>query len=572
MINLTETLTVSILLFLVLIIVRTGAKRGYSESKISMVLGLGIVAFALFSLNYTTLGWLTVVILVVLLIVGHIENKEKIIGISLIFMLALAMAGATISPAPIEPGSHTIMANPQNAQLLNGYITLSGDLWIMSYSTPLNSSIYPQENSQIDANTVCIDIYNPHLSGNTSLTLQIEQWSLNSQGNKTDVIMQNDTITTPYRAFSQQSFNLPNSPTTTFITIEIQGSGFTGTHKSFVQPYIPFYQAGALIFLLFLFSILAIITVISIGITKIVIARAKYFPPLTQRHWLLLLIGMGMTIYQLANVFYENLSGVSWLIYLIPYWFFIQLTILSLWKDESEKELLIHISKNTDNNDIKSKLYLIRTASSNSDQFEKQHIKDRSYIDFLKRIFGIERAIIYNGTQEDIEKMPNMSQEDIKKFVSAQGKQPKWKFKDKTKHRDHVFDAGYILDPNKPEPAIQVVKNGKFRKKEYFEMGTSGHHMKHNYHFLTEWQTTATTGEKLEQLTKSNAELIALTHIKGTQFEQNTLLELLTKIAEETINNGNKNLDFQNAVTEIVERVTKAMEGIKQGAKDGTTA
>ena len=318
MINLTETLTVSILLFLVLIIVRTGAKRGYSESKISMVLGLGIVAFALFSLNYTTLGWLTVVILVVLLIVGHIENKEKIIGISLIFMLALAMAGATISPAPIEPSSHNIQVTPNNAQLLSGYITLSGDLWILSYSTPLNSSIYPQENSQIDANAVCIEIYNPHLSGNTSETLQITQWTVNSHGNRTNVIVENDTITTPYRAFSEQSFNLPESPQVTLISITIQGSGFIGTHKTFIQPSIPFYQAGALIFLLFLFSILAVITIISIGITKIVISRAKYFPPLTQRHWLLLLIGMGMTIYQLANVFYENLSGVSWLIYLIP--------------------------------------------------------------------------------------------------------------------------------------------------------------------------------------------------------------------------------------------------------------
>ena len=243
MINLTETLTVSILLFLVLIIVRTGAKRGYSESKISMVLGLGIVAFAMFLLGYDQLGWLTILVMVVILLIGHIENKEKIIGISLIFMLALAMAGATISPAPIEPGSHNIQVTPSNAQLLSGYITLTGDLWILSYSTPLNSSIYPQENSQIDANAVCIEIYNPHLSGNTSETLQITQWTINSHGNRTNVIMQNYTITTPYRAFSEQSFNLPNSPTTTFITIEIQGSGFTGTHKSFVQPYIPFYQA-----------------------------------------------------------------------------------------------------------------------------------------------------------------------------------------------------------------------------------------------------------------------------------------------------------------------------------------
>ena len=93
--------------------------------------------------------------------------------------------------------------------------------------------------------------------------------------------------------------------------------------------------------------------------------------------------------------------------------------------------------------------------------------------------------------------------------------------------------------------------------------------MKHAYHFLTEWQTTSTTGEKIEQLTRANAELISSTYIKGAQFESQTLENLLEKIKEQTMESSGTKINMETVLNELKQRIVDLTEGKKQGAENG---
>lgn len=393
------------------------------------------------------------------------------------------------------------------ATILQGQTSSNGDYWIIVEKNPVtNQSAYPQPFTTLHSNSLQIDIYTP-ISHNDTLKVVIEQYT-QVNGNKTNPQWENQTISTPYRSFSRDQITLPPANSQETLQITIANTTITYYHLSIPSANIPFYSQGKLQFLGFVMAVTALIIFMTAGLARLLIKKAKYFPPLPVRLWAGAAIMSGLIAYSIASTNYYTIPTVEWGEWFIPITIISLLVFLHLYPSESKKELYIQLTGDYKNLEAKTGIYSIMTAPANDytgwkdelgKQSGKQYIRSRSYIDFLKRLIGKQIRIAWEQGQDPIT-MPQPTT-----------KVPKWKLKD-TEKEDHPYSEGYLLDPDATPTIKKHILDETKRIKQKIKVlhiEISGKHMQHVEEFLTDYRAAVAAGEQIEVLDLKNTELQA---------------------------------------------------------------
>lgn len=293
--------------------------------------------------------------------------------------IRIAMLLISIALMPVIISSFT---------LVQGQSLQNGTLFIVSYNTPAGQE-YPQPFQPIHANNLTLEVYSPLT---TVQTAHIHIKSYIKSENETRNL--NQTFTILPRELVQISVLLPKSSHWQEITLTWDNVSVVYMIHTYEPAVFPFGN-NPLGMLALIGIIMLMFTGINIGITKATLERSKYFPKLSQRMWLAVLVLTGIILYSLITSYYYDLTGNDWEIWLIPLWFFNFLMILNAWKSNSEETLLIHI-RGTTSKDLETGLYAIRTATLsekergkyNIPNISEEYIDNRSYLDFLKRLLG----------------------------------------------------------------------------------------------------------------------------------------------------------------------------------------
>ena len=424
--------------------------------------------------------------------------------------------------------SITIATGTAQGHLVQGQVNQNGTLWFISYSTPSGTQ-YPSPFDSFHANNLTLTVYSP------LTTVQTAHIAISgTQGNTTRWLNQTLTIM-PHQV---QSFTLgiPAVQGQQLVSIEWENNTVSYYISTYQPVQFPFGN-NPLGLLALVGIIMLLFTGINIGITKLLLDRAKYFPKLSQRAWLGILVLTGLVIYTITSQYYYDLTGNDWAIWLLPLWMFNLLMILSAWQGKDQTELYMHI-KQSQGNDLETGIYSLKTApltAREQGKYEYQHhsgkeyIDPRSYVDFLKRLAGIHIPILME-TPEQPDKMEN-----------PKGKEPRkpWVMRDRIS-KEHPYSEAYLLDPRKPEPTLKKLaeiappeteEGKKKRERKHLVLLThlDGRHMKQAEYFLADYIKEAEAGIKIHELTKELANSKAEATSKAFNF-QTELVELFQEI------------------------------------------
>ena len=428
-----------------------------------------------------------------------------------------------------------LLGSVSHAGLIQGQVNQNGTLWIVSYQTPSGNQ-YPQPFDAIHANNLSLSIYSPLTTVQTAV-IHVES---KQQGNTTEY--ENQTFTVLPRTVQTVNLRIPQSGQQQTITITYDNTSVT----YFIQTYAPaaFPFGNNPLALLALIGILMLaFTGLNIGLTKAAIARAKYFPPISQRVWIAIVILTGLILYSIYEGYYYDLTGSDWAIWLIPLWFFNFLMILGAWKGKDQKELYLHIRGNQ-GNDIETGMYVIRTAPltehekgkyAGVNHSGKEYLDDRSYIDFFKRLMGLHVPIIMDSPEQP----DNLSNPQVKNT----SKHALWKMKDRPS-KEHPFSEAYLLDPIGKPPSLSKLDgetitkgNGKTRTRHYLALVShlNGVHMKEAENFLSGYITASESGKKIHDLNKRLAENESELNVKAYNFQKEIITHTIDRLNMESV-------------------------------------
>ena len=428
-----------------------------------------------------------------------------------------------------------------SANLVQGQVNPNGTLWIISYQTPTGTE-YPQPFNNFHANNLSLLIYSPlAVVSNASITVK----SFNPTTNTTEYENQSFTVM-PRKV---QTFDLLIPPSTMKQEISITYDNNTVVY--YIQTFQPvqFPFGNSPLGLLALVGILMLtFTALNIGLTQIILNKAKYFPKLSQRAWIGLIVITGLIIYNIATQYYYDLTGEDWAIWLIPLWFFNLLMILSAWKGKDQDELYIHI-RESKGKDLETGIYAIKTAPMNAKeeskyndliQSGKEYIDNRSYTDFIRRLAG-KHIIITMDTPENPDQMQNPRSERIRKITNEEKeekireKKP-WKMIDRP-NKERPFSEAYLLDPKSEPPKIQKIpipekpmqegeKRSRWhRERKAYALQThlNGKHMQEAEYFLSNYITASESGKEIHRLNKELATNQSELNTKAYKFQHEVI-------------------------------------------------
>ena len=361
----------------------------------------------------------------------------------------------------------------------------------------------------------------------------------------------------------------------------------------YIQTYKPVnfpFGNNPLGLLAFVGIIMLMFTAINIGISKAIINKAKYFPKMSQRIWIAMIIMTGIIIYNIVTQYYYDLTGYDWGIYLIPLFIFDLLLILNSWQGKDQEELLIHIHE-TSGKDIETGIYAIHTAQMSVKELAKypiefpsgkEFIDPTSYKDFLGRL--INRRIPINM---DMAENPDNIEKLHSGKITKKGKKM-WKLKDRI-NKEHPFSEGYFIDPLGEKPAIvkkelptgekakklfrkndlpegensETQPKEKYKKAWVFETRLNGHHMREAEKFLSDYIAVSESGKKIHELSGELAKNTAELNTKAYNWQ--------SEIVKYIFDISNKSSEFQNinpeAPKENKEKIDK-----KEGEENGKSA
>lgn len=437
-----------------------------------------------------------------------------------------------------------------SGHLVQGQVNPNGTLWIVSYQNPTGSH-YPAPFADFHANNLTLTVYSPLTTvQNANITVK----SFTQSTNTTRYLNQSFTIL-PHKV---QSFDLliPASPGKQEISITWDNVTTTYLVQTYTPVSFPFGD-NPLGLLAFVGIIMLVFTGLNIGLTKVILEHAKYFPKLTQRAWAALIIMSGLIIYNIIINYYYDLNGQDWALWLLPLWFFNLLMILSAWQGKEQEELYAHIKEAS--GDLETGLYAIRTAPMTEKEkgkypipnhSGKEYIDARSYMDFIRRLFG-QRIPIIMDTKEQPDKISNPS--------SRQLKRP-WKMQDRVS-KEHPFKEAYLLDPLLDEPQITKLEipNGLDRKGQpknkkvlILLSHLNGKHMKEAEYFLADYVTASESGKEIHRLNKNLAINQASLNTKAYKFQ-----EEIVDFVYDVINQKQTFQDFQERIITKKENETK---------------
>lgn len=256
--------------------------------------------------------------------------------------------------------------------------------------------------------------------------------------------------------------------------------------------------------------------------------------------------------YEIITTYYYDMTGQNWALIFIPLFLFDLLEVLSVYPSKTELDELIQI-RDTSANEIETGLYSIRTATMSEsektrynqieNQWGKEYIEERSYKDFVKRLFNI-RIPIRMEVPEQPDKLENVKslkpgkvqyqgkrliKHPFTEFIiySEKGKQKKrkyWTMKDRPS-KEHPFTEAVLINPLKPPPALTYIevptgkkdKEGlpKTRKVMILNSFMDGRHMQEATDFISQYVGSSEAGFVIHRLTKQNALLKAEMSQKG---------------------------------------------------------
>lgn len=429
------------------------------------------------------------------------------------------------------------------AGLVQGQSLPNGTLFITSYQTPLGTQ-YPQPFDSFHANNLSLTVYSPF---NTTQTANIHvksQTLIGTTKNDTQkflTVYENQTFTIEPRRLQQIDLLIPKNTQKQTVTMTWDNVSVTYYIQTYQPAVFPF--GNNPLGLLALVGILMLaFTGINIGITKVILQRAKYFPKLSQRAWLGLIVLSGIIIYGIIDSYYYDLTGQDWAVWLIPLWFFNLLMVLNAWSDGTEETLLLHIHE-TRGHDLETGLYSIRTAKlteketgkqpkENQEKIEEEYIDNRSYVDFVKRLFNRHIPILMEASEHPDE----MENVEARKPLPERRKKP-WKMVDR-KGKEHPFSKAYLIDPLSMPPIITEIetptqklrKDGtpKTKKSPVLLSHLNGKHMKEAEYFLSNYVTASESGKEIHRLSLDLATNQAELNTKAYAFQK----ELIDKIYE----------------------------------------
>lgn len=412
--------------------------------------------------------------------------------------------------------------------LVQGQSLQNGTLFIVSYNTPTGQE-YPQPFQPIHANNLTLEVYSPLTNVQTA---HIHIKSYIKSENETRYL--NQTFTILPRELVQISVLLPKSSHWQEITLTWDNVSVVYMIHTYEPAVFPFGN-NPLGMLALIGIIMLMFTGLNIGITKAVLERSKYFPKLSQRMWLAVLVLTGLILYSLITSYYYDLTGTDWEIWLIPLWFFNFLMILNAWKSNSEETLLIHI-RGTTSKDLETGLYAIRTATLSEKEKGKynianiteEYIDSRSYLDFIKRLLGFHIPINME-VQEYPDELEQVKSLEPHRQTKRTGKP--WVLKDR-KGKEHPFSKAYLIDPKQPAPALEKIQenrgtdkkgNERTRKTLVLRSHLNGKHMKEAEYFLSDYTTASESGKEIHRLSLDLAENQSALNIKAYDFNKEVI-------------------------------------------------
>ena len=490
-------------------------------------------------------------------------KKILIISITLLLLLTVLTAITTQTPATQDK------ATPDN--LVQGNVNPNGILWIVSYSTPQGSH-YLTPFESIHANNLSLTVYSPlsHSSTNNITVLSFIPITQTRNGTTTTQITDpeydNQSITATPRTVMSFDLHIPQTSGKREVSITWDNttvSYFITTYKAAILPF----NDNPLALVGIIGIVMLIFTGVSLGISKAIIERAKYFPPISQRIWGLLIMITLISTYELVETYYYDMTGTNWGLIFIPLFLFDLLEVLSVFPSKTELDELIQI-RDTSANEIETGLYSIRTATMSEsektrynqieNQWGKEYIEERSYKDFVKRLFNI-RIPIRMEVPEQPDKLENVKslkpgkvqyqgkrliKHPFSEFIiySEKGKQKKrkyWTMKDRPS-KEHPFTEAVLINPLKPPPALTYIevptgkkdKEGLPKTKKVMILNSfmDGRHMQEATDFISQYVGSSEAGFVIHRLMKQNALLKAEMEAKSYSFNEEIIGDMFQGI------------------------------------------
>jgi hypothetical protein len=439
-----------------------------------------------------------------------------------ILIMLISILGTGIASASLVQGhqasSNKILIEPDN--LVQGQVNKHGTLWIVSYQTPTGNQ-YPHPFDSLHANNLTLTIYSP-ISKVTKASIEVKSFIKST--NTTEY--ENQSFTVLPREVEEFDLLIPSSTHKQEISITYNNNTVT----YFIQTYSPIkfpFGNSPLGMLAMIGIFMLIATGLNIGVTQVILRRAKYFPKLSQRAWIGIIVITGLIIYNITTQYYYDMTGKDWAIWLLPLWFFDLLMILSSWKGKDTDNILIHLKGSSDK-EIETGIYTIKTAPLDAKEQTKiptliqsgmEYIDTRSYVDFIKRLAGKHIYVTWD-VAENPDKLSKVSSRfPERKDGIHQKRILQWHFKDRP-NKEQPFEEGYLIDPKSPAPIIEKIaipeepqqgeqKEKRWHRKKYvtiLQSRLNGKHMQEAEYFLNNYITASESGKEIHRLNKELAQ------------------------------------------------------------------
>ena len=470
-------------------------------------------------------------------------KNKKIMGMAFTVLLAsILMIG-------VSEGSGT--------QIVQGKITSSGLLFIILEKQPLTSSYGLIQGIAHDPNFE-IYLYNPNAQTNVQLTIMT--WSKWINGTPENPTFQNQSISAGQKTMTQVDFSVQLTSQTENMSMTIQGTGYQFQEKIKNPSIFPFYQAGELPFFGWVAVSVSMTIFASFGSALLILRRAKYFPPVQGLKLLFISLAVIGTLASQVITNYYTFISLQWWQWLTPIYLVSLIIFLSYIPPYIKRGILLKFLADHSKGEAYTEIMTILTTESELTDHPEghrnsgmEHLDRKSYLDFLKRMIGIRKPIVFlDGKLPDQIQHPTRTEP---KRLDTMNILKKLRNK---KRLPTDYDFGYLLTHEGEVRIEKLPRNDDPEKKrEYLIIPLSGHHSSYIEDFLAGIQNSTLKGERLAEYKSKNAELKAEI-LSGTFLNDLSIVDEIgrvvnlqeelkpTKEPEKAANEATKKLEEKN--------------------------
>jgi len=456
----------------------------------------------------------------------------------------IIMLSLFITLAPVSSAS--------TPTLIQGKVAQDGVLFFVLEKQPAsNNYAVVQENEVLHDPNFELFVYNP--SNTPTITVIAEEYTISTSGMPSNITRQNTTFNVPQDQMIEEQFTISLTQEKKFIDIGINGTYYSSQEQLITIPSVPFYATGELPYLAFIMTMSGLVIALSFTSALALLRRGKYFPPIKLVYVLVIAALTAIAGEGLITSDYYQIIQTRWEFYFIPLYALFLLIFLSNIPNKTQKGLLLRFLTDRGNGEIKTQFQVIHTSEIELLELEGMRhsgmelINSRSYVDFVKRLFGVHIPIYFAQGElpSEIEKPERLRLQKTLQFALKNT----FRFRNLKKEASD-FDFGYLLDRNanpevlkieadKIQNEIPAIKEGETeqtrKKREIFrrikryrilKIPISGHHSKLMEEFLAGLSETEIKGKRIDELTLENAQLKAEIQSK-TYYSQTNIIETM---------------------------------------------